>query len=492
MITFALDPVTDQQNIADAFSLRRDLQIAMAYSFATGQINFSQLNRFRRRIEEDAETIALNRTVTAYAHGNETFGWRFYPRFQNPPVPVERTNFGTLGNLLARGGPPPDYRARYSRLETGQRELTVIMIMPSFLQRARFDVSSNWFKLNDPDDFYIPTAKMLWQGQELMKLRNAVAHYCDPRLYRPGDLERVLVKIDRVEDKLPLQTEFVRVPYENMQSGFQLFTPGLAALVPELLGYEGLSHIEADKGASLFLYAKNVSIHETRVIAGGQYVIPDENVEILSREVVRVTLNPGLLATLRKGVEDPNRIEFHLATPNGISNRLLVPFDTGKDETPAPTIKSGYEWSPAPSVVAYVTYDDRGVVESLDFEGDLPKDRTEIVANTNFLGLAIPEKLTRLGMRVTLKNASGEDEADNTAPSEDLDVAFSSRGRAEVPFTAVATPLDSFLREKLRRSQFGDRIEGRVATYIRVDDAERPIKLDNTFDLTIIVREPRR
>ena len=80
IICFALDPVTDQQNIADASSMRRDLQVAMSFAFATGKINFNQFNRFRRRIEIDAETIALNRTVTTFAHGNESFGWRFYPR----------------------------------------------------------------------------------------------------------------------------------------------------------------------------------------------------------------------------------------------------------------------------------------------------------------------------------------------------------------------------------------------------------------------------
>jgi hypothetical protein len=36
VITFALDPVTDQQNVADSFNLKRDLQLAVSYAFATG------------------------------------------------------------------------------------------------------------------------------------------------------------------------------------------------------------------------------------------------------------------------------------------------------------------------------------------------------------------------------------------------------------------------------------------------------------------------
>ena len=130
MIIFALDPFVDQQNIADAMSLRRYLQLALAFSFATGKINFSQLNQYNRKIEQDAETIVLNRTVTSFSHGGETFGWRFYPRYQN--VPSEATNLNVIGNMLLRGGPGRNYQINNSKLEAGQRELTAVIIMPSF------------------------------------------------------------------------------------------------------------------------------------------------------------------------------------------------------------------------------------------------------------------------------------------------------------------------------------------------------------------------
>ena len=79
IITFSLDPVTDQQNIADSFSLSRDLQLALSFAFSTGQINFNQLNTFRRQIQQSADTIALNRTVTGFMHSNDIFGFRFTP-----------------------------------------------------------------------------------------------------------------------------------------------------------------------------------------------------------------------------------------------------------------------------------------------------------------------------------------------------------------------------------------------------------------------------
>ena len=86
IITFSLDPVTDQQNIADSFNLKRDLQLALSFAFATGQINFSQLSTFRRQIEQSSDTIALNRTITAFAHGADIFGFRFTPGSRTRPI----------------------------------------------------------------------------------------------------------------------------------------------------------------------------------------------------------------------------------------------------------------------------------------------------------------------------------------------------------------------------------------------------------------------
>src|SRR5262249_44875845 len=131
IITFALDPVTDEQNIADASSVVRDLQLALAFAFSTGQINFNQLTQYQRRVAVDSEAILLNRTVTAFAHGNDTFGFRFTPRYQNPPL--ERSNFQALTNQLIKGSQGRNYQLKNSKLEAGQRELTAIVVMPSFL-----------------------------------------------------------------------------------------------------------------------------------------------------------------------------------------------------------------------------------------------------------------------------------------------------------------------------------------------------------------------
>ena len=375
IITFALDPVTDQQNLGDAYSRERDLQLAFAFAFAAGRINFQQLNRYTQRLRYEAATIDLNRTVTSFAYGNDTFGWRFRPRYQTPPE--ERTNFSRFGNLALRGGPGRNYGLRNSKLEPGQRELTVVVIMPSILQRMRMEVSSNWFPLHDPDEMEIPTARMIEQGRRVVELRDCLGSADICQHYRPGDVQRMLTRVHQVESMLPMQTHSVQVPYENTLGGFQLFTQGSTALVPELLGYEGVDEIDVSRPNSILIFGKHIDIHETNVVAGGKVVseslsaksfkaidmaagaaadqsemntagkqvllLPSINAEILSRDVVRVEIPCGVDATLFKQSHAGRwYLEVYLATPNGISNRLLIPVKDHEADCPpeAPTAEA--------------------------------------------------------------------------------------------------------------------------------------------------------
>jgi hypothetical protein len=335
LITFSLDPVVDQQNIADALSIRRDLQLAVAFAFSTGQISFNQMDRFHRQMGYDADTIALNRTVTCFSHRNDTFGWRFAPRYQNPPP---ESNPRVLASLLVRTGPHPNYQQNRSKLERGQRELTAVIVMPSFLNTIRMDVRGNYFKLTHPENLTISSGRMLEQGRVLKELMETNASaVCDAEKYRPDDIRHLHVKLQQVEKMLPMQTYQVNVPYENTLGGFDLFVPGTTALVPILIGYDAVDQVPqcviTDATCSqtaFFLYGKHFSILETKVVAGGRYV-PDTDVEILSREVMRVKIQKDVQTTQIRG----NRtfVEIHVATPNGISNRVLIPFQA-KDAAP--------------------------------------------------------------------------------------------------------------------------------------------------------------
>ena len=325
IVTFALDPVTDQQNIADSFSMQRDLQLALSFAFATGQINFNQMNTFRRQIQLTADTIALNRTVTAYAHGNDIFGFRFTPRYQNPPN--QKTNIGVIASQLISGGPGPNYGVKKSKLEAGQRELTAVMLMPTFMPTVRMEVASNWFKLVDPEHPIVPTRRMMELGREVVAVRQAFATACNSHAYRASDIRVLQAKIEMLEAMLPQQSRVVQLPFENTATGFELFSEGVTALVPEIAGFEGVDEVHEGKQAHIFIFGKYFSVLESHVNVGGVALVNDEKTpqfNIISREVIEILLPTATFPTVT--VDGKTYLEVHVATPNGISNRVLVPY----------------------------------------------------------------------------------------------------------------------------------------------------------------------
>ena len=410
LITFALDPQVDQQNIDDVNSTSRDLQIALAFAFSSGQINFQQLLQYQRKVVVDAEAVALNRTVTSFSHGDDTFGYRFTPRFQN--APPEKTNFGVIANTLIKGGQGRDYRVKNSQLEAGQRELNAVIIMPSFLQGIQMDVTGNWFPLHDPDQMMTPTPRMIEQGRKVVELREALNCIHDHKIYRKGDIQRLTTRVNQLEAMLPMQTQEIPLPYENTLGGFQLFQQGVTSLVPQLDAFEGVDAIQEGQEVDLVLYGKHFSIQETHIIAGGKYMALEPldpgssppqaasaapaastpaastpaastpasaapaastpaastpaastpasaapaastpasaapaastpasaaaaatngsssgSVEVISRQVMRVHIPSGLVSTPVTDADGKTNpyIELYVATPNGISNRLLIPF----------------------------------------------------------------------------------------------------------------------------------------------------------------------
>jgi len=357
MVTFALDPVVDQQNIAEAVSQRRDLQLAVAYSLASGRISLTQAQQYSKRLEMDAETIALNRTVTTFAHGSDTFGWKFYPRYQTPPI--EDSNLQTVANLVWRGGPGRNYGVKNSKLEPGQRELTVVVVMPSFLQRVKFEATGNWFPLHDPDHMKVHTARMVEQGRRMAELRDAYAWARQCGHYREGDLERLGARLDQVEAMLPMQTLTVDVPFETSSAGFQLFTPGSRSLAPELVGFRGVARVPEKGAVQVLLEARHLNIDETRVVVGGK-PLKDEDVRIVSRDVIQITVPEGAARTnylARNMADDPSKpkptpeqaVEVFLASPNGVSNRLMIPAGNAPGKPKPPKSKSAAAATPAPA-----------------------------------------------------------------------------------------------------------------------------------------------
>jgi hypothetical protein len=292
---FALDPEADQENIADTYSSRREMQLAMSLAFVSGSLSAENMFRYARRLETDMETIAINNTAVGFSHGTETFGWRFYPRYQTPDTP---------GNLKAClqdflcGGPDRKALLRQRQLEPGMRECVAIVLMPSFVPYADLDSSSNWFALDNPRRKLMNSKAAIRLGDQLKFIQNsAQMGASNVQCTRDGDLERLMRRADQLEARLPLQSMSVQVPYENTLGGFAMFSTGVTDLAPELFGWYGAPAINLDAPTTIFLIGNHFSVHQTRVLVGGQEVM---NQEMLSRQVMKVTIPPNAIALIEK------------------------------------------------------------------------------------------------------------------------------------------------------------------------------------------------
>ncbi|HTU25005.1 MAG TPA: hypothetical protein VMF30_06390, partial [Pirellulales bacterium] len=281
---FALDPATQEQNIVDTFSSRREMQLAMSMAFVSGRLSANNMMRYARRIEYDFATVDLNGTDIGFSHGDETFGWRFYPRFQTPDVESNATVF--FRDLMI-GGPNRDALLHMRRLEPGIRECYAIVIMPSFVPYATFNVSANWFKLKSPKCKELDTTDAMRLSRLVKNVQTCAGRVDDAACYRDGDFQRLLVKAKQLESRLPFQETMVQIPYENTLGGFAMFNTGVTDLAPELTGFYGSEAIDPSNDTTLFLVGNHFSVHQTNVIAGGQTL---STPTMLSRQVIQVTI----------------------------------------------------------------------------------------------------------------------------------------------------------------------------------------------------------
>lgn len=346
---FALDPVAQQQNLADTFSARRETQLALSLAFASGQISARNMSRYARRIEVDMETIDLNNTTVGFSHGNETFGWRFYPRYQTPDIESNATVFAR--DLLV-GGPSRDALLRQRRLEPGQRECVAVVIMPSFVPTATLNVSSNWFKVTHPKHKELTSTDAMRLSRTVKAIQNCSANVDDADCYRDGDYSRLLAKAKQLETRLPLQSTQVQIPFENTLGGFAMFNNGVTDLAPELYGWYGAAQARTDKATTVFLVGNHFSVHQTRVVCGGQNVAPvKESMELLSRQVMRVTIPAGAV-TVRDG--DREYVTVQVATPYGVTPPLLIPTTCPPKPPAAPVPVTQVRWKDTALAIGFV------------------------------------------------------------------------------------------------------------------------------------------
>lgn len=347
---FALDPAIQEQNLADRLATRRELQLALSLAFSHGFMNFNQLTRYARRLEAEYETIDLNRTQIGFAHGSDTFGWRFYPRYQTPDTPG---NLTVIARDLIAGGPNKNQLLRERRLEPGPRECVALVIMPSFVPAVTLDTTSNFFGLANPKHKVFDHTQAVKLGRTVQAIKTAGCGLTDAHCYRNGDAARLVKRAEQLEARLPLQTVTFPVPTEDTVGGFELFSNNTTDLSPELYGFYGAPGLSSDSATTLFLVGDHFSPLRTHVIVGNKGLVKpaepqskDTNppvlavkkVTLLSRQVMQVEVETGALPM--KGGEVAS---IHVATPYGVSREVTIPLVGTKPAAATPaTPTEGY------------------------------------------------------------------------------------------------------------------------------------------------------
>jgi hypothetical protein len=379
---FTLDPLVEEQNIYDAFSRRRELQLAMAFAVANGEMRADQAIKYSRQLSLDMATIALNRTVVAFAHENDTFGWYFHPRVQTPPE--EKSNIEALARLLWETGPTRQYDWSHRRLEPGIRECEALVVMPGFVPTVRLEITSNWEKVAKPGRIKLEYEDMIDMGARVQQIKQFAAGVQDQQCYRAGDFQRLLSRVEQLEKMLPMQTYDVRLPFQYDLPGSELFDSGTKHLRPVLTGYYGLDTVSTTEDAEVFLTGRNFHPTQTHVIAAGKEVhlgskstavttqqstttteppkpttatetpkadatkvespksqqstntaevSANAEVEVISRELLKVRIKK--VSTELSG----NQVRIRVATPAGVSNELTIPLKKpGGQSTTTPAV----------------------------------------------------------------------------------------------------------------------------------------------------------
>jgi hypothetical protein len=332
---FALDPVSNEQNVEDMFSQRREMQLALAMAVAHGRASRQTMARYDRALQTNMATIALNQTAVGFTHGADTFGWRFYPRIQSPPTQNNLAAF--RDTLIGTNSRKQDLSQRC--LEPGMRECTAMIVMPSFVPYVTFDIRTNWFSLTNPKstDQSMRQAMKLSRSVKSMQLSAAMCAR-NAGAYRDGEVARLMRRVDQLDRELPLQTMVAQIPYENTSGGFELFNTGVTDLAPELVGYYGAEGVNPNGTTTLFLVGKGFNLHDTSVIAGGKSV----PITLISRQVLRAEIPPGV-QTIRLPVKSqPTQASASLRHPRArplvarsAATGVLLASGTEKIPTPA-------------------------------------------------------------------------------------------------------------------------------------------------------------
>lgn len=322
---FALDPMTQDQNIEEATSNRREKQLALSVAFVSGRVNASRFMRESRTLELEANTISINRTEVGFSHGENTFGWRFYPRYQ---VPTLTGGIPGYVNQELFGGLSEPERLRQRTLEPGPRECVAIVMMPAFVPYLTCDSFGNWFSLANPKHKVFDHTQALHLGKRIKLMETHGPNVHDAEHYRDGDFQRMLRRVKQLDARMPSQTVSVPVPVRDNLNASDLLTSGTAALAPELTAFFGAPGIDLAKPrVVLFLMGDHFRTGQTWITIGNNRAekradstqgLP--NYRMLSRQVLQITIDTTGIV-----VDEDGFAHIHVATPYGVTQGLKIP-----------------------------------------------------------------------------------------------------------------------------------------------------------------------
>jgi hypothetical protein len=312
---YAIEPVIAQQNVADVFGRRSQSAFDLVGSGLVGPVKALAGFGSEHRAGEDETAIRLNPTMVGFGAGQSTFGWIFYPRIQ--------TSGGRSGRLLTDvalllNGRVPDPVGSDQSIEPGQRECTVLIETPNFIPKIEFITVADWFRTSEVGDGQKSDLKQATiLGRKLVAAENAL-NKAQVEGYRPEEYQIATDRLKQLRDLMPTQRLVVRVPFSGDHNDSRIFCSQGLQLRPSLSGWHGRPPVRGEE-STIFLEGSNFSVHDTHVIAGGRVAAS----VLVSRNVLEVTIAKDAAATPSEN--GTLLLDLNVATPNGISNHLLIP-----------------------------------------------------------------------------------------------------------------------------------------------------------------------
>ncbi len=317
---FAIEPVVEQQNVADFLSRRSLHRFDVAGAAGPGGGAAGAAISGGSQSDVDAAAVRLNPTMVGFGAGESTFGWRFYPRVQVPKGDdlIRRAERALLGDGAVDGE---------MQVEPGQRECTAFVVMPNFVPAIEFTTVAGWFhhgairdsRPTEMENSIALCRKLSIAKQQLaeVKQRLEAAGYMTGPHVRCKEVEILQDRIHQLEDIVPAQHYVSALPYGSDPVDAEIFESRGGNLAPSLTAWHGQPP-DGMSDSSLMIEGRGFSVHDTRAVVGNT---PAEAVPV-SRTVLLVRISAH--AQTMTAPDGKSYYDVHVATPNGVSNHLLI------------------------------------------------------------------------------------------------------------------------------------------------------------------------